>query len=34
LCPREQAITLMLDPPPRTLPIFIGMERPFRCGFD
>jgi hypothetical protein len=32
LCPRAQVITLMLDPPPRTLPIFIGMERPFRCG--
>src|ERR1700730_6855595 len=31
LCPRIQAITLMLEPPPRTLPMFIGMARPFRC---
>ena len=23
--------TLILDPPPRSLPIFIGIERPFRC---
>src|ERR1700730_2435489 len=30
LCPRIQAITLMLEPPPRTLPMFIGMARPFR----
>src|ERR1700730_15946920 len=30
LCPRSQAITLMLEPPPRTLPMFIGMARPFR----
>src|SRR5258708_6967160 len=29
LCPRAQAITLMLDPPPSTLPILSGMERPF-----
>ena len=30
--PRAHTITLMLDPPPRTLPIDIGMARPFRCG--
>ncbi len=28
LWPRAQAIMLMLDPPPSTLPMFSGMERP------
>src|SRR5260221_5897074 len=32
LCPRAQTMTLMLDPPPSTLPIFSGMARPLRCG--
>jgi hypothetical protein len=27
-------MTLMLEPPPRTLPMDMGMERPFNRGFD
>src|ERR1700730_6850067 len=30
LCPHIQALTLMLESPPSTLPMFIGMARPFR----
>src|ERR1700730_6590924 len=30
LCPCTHAIALMLDPPPRTLPISRGIERPLR----
>lgn len=29
---RAHSITLMLEPPPRTLPIDIGSARPFKCG--
>lgn len=29
LCPCDQAIALMLDPPPSTLPMCRGTERPF-----
>src|ERR1700745_180807 len=32
LCPRAQPSPLMLDPPPSTLPILSGMERPLRGG--
>ena len=32
-CPRAHTIKLMLDPPPRTLPIDNGMRLSLACGF-